>query len=53
LGTRLNKRRHRRRRSNLQLTTEMEESQHAQDDIGWEDLLNGNMALQWKETQHQ
>jgi hypothetical protein len=31
----------------------MEELQHAQDDIGWEDLLNGNMALQWKETQHQ
>jgi hypothetical protein len=29
----------------------MEEIQQTQYGIGWEDLLNGNMALQWKETQ--
>jgi hypothetical protein len=32
---------------------EMEELQQFHDDIGWDDLLNGNMKLQWKETQHQ
>jgi hypothetical protein len=53
LVTRLNKWRYRRRISILQIRTETEAIQKAQDDIGWGDLLNGNMVLQWKEAQHQ
>jgi hypothetical protein len=53
LVTRLNEWRRRRRRTIIHLPTEIDLIQLAQDEIGWEEPLNGNMALQWKETQHQ